>query len=258
MKNRTDLGLSSLHYKNVYLSNKTKFAREMKEMPTKLQVGVQQSTLRMVLNKILGPSRITTFSFLFFLISSFIALFIIHHLILFLSYLLFVKHNIPTTGIEDSKRYITSSTLIGDRFYKHIIESKMRTDDNSMFLSEQCHTVSENRRFDCFPQGTISQNECNLRGCCWDLQQKNANLTPHCFYPAKFRSYKLINVSASNLGTVAYLQMIKSSVYPKNIGIIKIDFNYWTTDILQVKVSISLSSFNLILNYDVIGPTYLF
>lgn len=179
-------------------------------------------------------------SFLFCAVCCLIVL-LIHQMILFVRSDLFVEFS--TTSLVNQKLFSRTrpTNLIETHFYSHYIlpyRGNMSFNGNSvMDFSEQCQTISESSRFDCFPQEISSQDKCHSRGCCWSLSQNNTDLIPQCFYPAKFRSYTLINVTTSNVSTVAYLQMTKSSTYPKNIPVIKIDFNYWTNDILQLKVS---------------------
>lgn len=150
--------------------------------------------------------------------------------------------NFNTTGLVNPKFISRVTNLIENKHDVLSDRSNMDFNNNfSMYFSEQCQTISDSSKFDCSPQEIISQDKCQSRGCCWALSQNNTDLIPQCFYPGKFRSYSLINLTTSNVGKVAYLQMIKSSTYPKNIPVIKIDFNYWTKDILQVKVSIAYS-----------------
>lgn len=196
-------------------------------------------------------SRISTFilknplaGFLFCAVCCLIVL-LIHQMTVFVRSDFFVKFN--TTGLVNPKFISRVTNLIENKLYKHDVlsdRSNMGFNNNfsrPMYFSEQCQTISDSSKFDCFPQEIISQDKCYSRGCCWALSQNNNDLIPQCFYPAKFRSYSLINSTTSNVGKVAYLQMIKSSTYPKNIPVIKIDFNYWTKDILQVKVSVAYS-----------------
>lgn len=174
---------------------------------------------------------------------------LIHQMTLFVRSDFFGKFN--TTGLVNPKFISRVANLIENEPYKHDVlpnRSNMGFNNNfSMYFSEQCQTIPDSSKFDCFPQEIISQDKCHSRGCCWALSQNNTDLIPQCFYPAKFRSYSLINLTTSNVGKVAYLQMIKNSTYPKNIPVIKIDFNYWTKDILQVKVSVAYSICSLIL-----------
>lgn len=199
-------------------------------------------------------SRISTFTlknpfvgFLFCAVCCLIVL-LIHQMTVFVRSDFFVKFN--TTGLVNPKFISRVTNLIENKLYKHDVlsdRSNMGFNNNfSMYFSEQCQTISDSSKFDCFPQEIISQDKCHSRGCCWALSQNNNDLIPQCFYPAKFRSYSLINLTTSNVGKVAYLQMIKSSTYPKNIPVIKIDFNYWTKDILQVKVSVAYYSICLV------------
>lgn len=109
----------------------------------------------------------------------------------------------------------------------------------------QCKNIPDSDKFNCFPESNnrwIDEFQCYKRGCCWSVPKNSSLIIPHCFYPSGFRSYEFINDSASDMGAVAYFRLVHNSSYPNNIPVIKIDFNYRTEDILEIKVSFLVES----------------
>lgn len=101
-----------------------------------------------------------------------------------------------------------------------------------------CSILKDSEKFDCFPQGNVSEAACNLRGCCWVPvnSSKQGTGVPYCYYPSKFRSYKYVNVSQTDTAITAFLENVVNSSYPNNIQLLKIDINFLHENILQVKV----------------------
>jgi hypothetical protein len=110
---------------------------------------------------------------------------------------------------------------------------------NDANSEDRCSSgIKDSDRFDCFPQQTVSEDSCKTRGCCWIPVNSSLEGVPYCFYPAKFRSYRYLNISSTDKGKTAYLEKVVSSPYPGDIELVKIDFNYIDENILQVKVSL--------------------
>lgn len=109
------------------------------------------------------------------------------------------------------------------------------------FHSKQCEDIRSEDRFYCLPQDFPDEEECISRGCCW-LSRINESVglslsAPQCFYPSNFKSYQFINITATDEGAVAFLKMVRNSSYPNNVPVLKMNFNYWTENMLEVKVS---------------------
>ncbi|XP_054288436.1 lysosomal alpha-glucosidase-like [Macrosteles quadrilineatus] len=111
---------------------------------------------------------------------------------------------------------------------------------NKMFISHnQCKNISDSDKFDCLPISKHSwtdEFQCYKKGCCWSVPKNRSSIIPHCYYPSAFQSYKFINDSTSDMGASAYFGLVFNSSYPNNVPVIRIDFNYRTEDILEVKI----------------------
>lgn len=113
------------------------------------------------------------------------------------------------------------------------------SEHQSIFSDPQCSGFKDTEKFDCFPQENANEEACKSRGCCWvpvNSTSKGQLGVPYCFYPTKFRSYRYLNVSVTDLGATAYLENVFNSSYPENIQLVKIDFNYLDENILQIKI----------------------
>lgn len=102
-------------------------------------------------------------------------------------------------------------------------------------LTQDHCTIISFARFDCFPRGHATEEACNHRGCCWQ-QSEEANI-PSCFYPILYNSYNFVNVSESTDGIVAYMKLVKPSVYPDDLKFLRLDVNYVGEALVNIKVS---------------------
>ncbi|XP_032097324.1 lysosomal alpha-glucosidase isoform X1 [Sapajus apella] len=90
----------------------------------------------------------------------------------------------------------------------------------------QCD-VPPNSRFDCAPDKTITQEQCEARGCCYvpvERVLRGAQMgQPWCFFPPSYPSYKLENLSSSEMGYTATLTRTTPTFFPKDILTLRLD-----------------------------------
>lgn len=60
--------------------------------------------------------------------------------------------------------------------------------------------------------------------------------TPYCFYPPNYNTYKIVNVSNTAFGLVAYLNRTYRTAYPDDVEVLQMTVKYETEDRLHVKV----------------------
>lgn len=60
--------------------------------------------------------------------------------------------------------------------------------------------------------------------------------TPYCFYPPNYNTYKIVNVSNTAFGLVAYLNRSYRTAYPDDVAVLQMTVKYETEDRLHVKV----------------------
>ncbi|KAF6198447.1 hypothetical protein GE061_008195 [Apolygus lucorum] len=105
--------------------------------------------------------------------------------------------------------------------------------------AEACSAVKD-LRFDCFPQGIVSQAECVNRGCCY---QASTGPIPSCFYPAGYASYNYSNVVFSDDNITAELTASFKSPYPKQYVKVHLSIVYLRPNVLGVLYSPKKLSF---------------
>ncbi|XP_018325921.1 lysosomal alpha-glucosidase isoform X3 [Agrilus planipennis] len=108
--------------------------------------------------------------------------------------------------------------------------------------ANQCFSIQNNDRFDCFPDGFVNQSKCEQRGCCWQPKPKQTESNiplnvPYCFYPKNFRSYAYINITHNSFGIIAFLRRVFSSPFPGDVNIIKLTVKYETDTRLHIKIT---------------------
>lgn len=115
---------------------------------------------------------------------------------------------------------------------------------------KQCAKISDEFKFDCYPEAGASELRCKARGCCWVPRKKlwneernENNMTqtvplnvPYCFYPLTYGGYKFINITETLSGSVSFLQRTFKSPYPDDVSVIRMDIQYETEQRLRIKV----------------------
>ncbi|CAH2091478.1 unnamed protein product [Euphydryas editha] len=102
-------------------------------------------------------------------------------------------------------------------------------------LKEMCSNVSDNMRFDCHPQDDASEEECIKRGCCW--KPTSIPRAPYCFYPPQYDTYHFTNSTENKHGITVYYGRGRDAMYPGQFATVKLEFNYISDDILQIKIT---------------------
>lgn len=159
-------------------------------------------------------------------------------------------HKYSTFPVLDSDQTVHHKLTINKGFGEVIVNKPSPTIDSvgshSKLLASgnkpepsQCKGFQDNERFDCFPQGDVSEDDCNNRGCCWaPVNSTKGQLgVPFCYYPSDFKTYSYSNISITDFGVTALLENKLNSSYPDNIKLLRVNINFLTGNTLQIKVS---------------------
>ncbi|CAG0882617.1 unnamed protein product [Darwinula stevensoni] len=109
-------------------------------------------------------------------------------------------------------------------------------------VPEQCQSIPDERKFDCYPQNGGNQELCEGRGCCWlpRFSHHGSNgaplNVPFCYYPALYDGYKYVNLSETSFGLTAFLMRKTQSGYPEDIDLLQMDMKYETDSRLHIKI----------------------
>lgn len=151
-------------------------------------------------------------------------------------------HTVILPGFEESspEENTTYSKTNNTLFLTHHSRQNIFPLESLLIQAQQCSGFLDNERFDCFPNDNASEDLCNQRGCCWapvNTSAKGEMGVPFCYYPSNYKSYQYINVSHTDNGITAYQENLIKSTYPDNIQLLKIEVNYISDNIFQIKVS---------------------
>ncbi|XP_004639568.1 lysosomal alpha-glucosidase isoform X2 [Octodon degus] len=90
----------------------------------------------------------------------------------------------------------------------------------------QCD-IPPNSRFDCAPDKAVTQAQCEARGCCYVPAGRGPGGPlmgqPWCFFPPSYPSYRLQNLSSSEMGYTATLTRATPTFFPKDILTLRLD-----------------------------------
>lgn len=108
--------------------------------------------------------------------------------------------------------------------------------------------ITEQERFDCFPETGANAESCEARGCCWiPAKTKPSKLdapisTPYCFYPPNYDTYNFVNITETAFGLVAYLKRNYRTAYPSDVPVLKMIVKYESENRLHIKVKSTIAS----------------
>ena len=108
--------------------------------------------------------------------------------------------------------------------------------------SADCRDDIDSKRFDCYPENGASQEECEIRGCCWKVAtNKRHEVTvplnvPYCFYPKNF-GYRIVNEQETATGILLDLQMQQPGPYGVDVENLRVNVYFETEYRVRVKVS---------------------
>jgi len=108
----------------------------------------------------------------------------------------------------------------------------------SICVSSQVCNISDDERFDCFPESFANEKDCVERGCCWHAASSNAPLdVPYCYYGNGNYGYEVTDKQETATGFMLKLSLKGSGgAYGKNIKNLVADFKLETANRLRVKI----------------------
>ncbi|KAM9856764.1 lysosomal alpha-glucosidase [Aulostomus maculatus] len=105
---------------------------------------------------------------------------------------------------------------------------------------DACSVIPEEWRFDCYPQGVVTRESCEARGCCFvpvSIHPSGKNGIPWCFYPRNFPSYSLKSLNGTSLGQKGSLVREVKTYYPGDILNLEVDIRLETDTRLHVRIT---------------------
>jgi len=108
---------------------------------------------------------------------------------------------------------------------------------------QQCDQSSDVARFDCYPEGSSTQDKCEARKCCWRLPMQQSNLSefrdvnvPSCYYPSDFPTYTVVSNEPTDFGQRIQISKSQTTYMPNDILHLTVDLIYETQQRLRIKI----------------------
>lgn len=109
--------------------------------------------------------------------------------------------------------------------------------NHSTFAGRDCKLPVE-KRFDCARDRTLSQTQCEERGCCYmPLPQSEYIGPPWCFYPMTYPGYRMGPLSPTPRGQSATLTRDTPSYLPRDIPTLQLEVMEEDAGCLHLTVS---------------------
>ena len=84
--------------------------------------------------------------------------------------------------------------------------------------AQQCEQSSDVARFNCFPEGSPTEEKCEARTCCWQAPFQQFNFSyladpgvPSCYYPSDFPTYEVTSNQSTDFGQRLHLKIYDPS-----------------------------------------------
>lgn len=105
--------------------------------------------------------------------------------------------------------------------------------------AQQCDILSNNERFDCYPNDQADEQKCQTRGCCWrkpvdTLEDINV---PYCYYPKDFPTYVLISNRSMDFGQRIMINKSHDGFMPNDARVLIVDLIYESNQRLRIRIS---------------------
>jgi lysosomal alpha-glucosidase len=109
--------------------------------------------------------------------------------------------------------------------------------------TQQCDQSSDVARFDCYPEGNSTQDNCEARKCCWRPAVQQSNLAgvrdpdvPNCYYPSDFPTYEVTSNETTDFGQRFQLYKSQAAFMPLDILNLRVDLIYESEQRFRIKI----------------------
>ena len=105
-------------------------------------------------------------------------------------------------------------------------------------IAQQCDILSNNERFDCYPNDDADEQKCQARGCCWrkpDDAFEDINV-PFCYYPKDFPSYILKTNQSTDFGQRIVINKSQDGFMPNDTSELTVDLIYESNQRLRIRI----------------------
>lgn len=106
--------------------------------------------------------------------------------------------------------------------------------------AQQCDQPIEVARFDCYPEPSVSAENCSARHCCWSGDSSSINAigvgVPLCYYPRDFPNYRIVMNQSTSFGQRLTIVKEQSTYMPNEILNLTVDLLYETAQRFRIRI----------------------
>ncbi|XP_021379413.1 lysosomal alpha-glucosidase-like [Mizuhopecten yessoensis] len=157
-----------------------------------------------------------------------------------------------TYNIDKAGPYVITAHLLNKGSSENLVETNLTENlsdqkqslKNRQKVKDSCSNFKDSEKFDCDPEGSVSEAKCQARGCCWHPQVKPPSHpvrglplgVPWCFYPDGYPGYIVDSVDYRPTGVRVQISRKTNSYYSDDIKTAVMDVTYRSDQTLRIKI----------------------
>ncbi|XP_060067005.1 lysosomal alpha-glucosidase-like [Ylistrum balloti] len=154
-------------------------------------------------------------------------------------------------NIDKAGPFVITSQLLNKGSTDDLVEADLEqnlTDKKKglkpgLRVNDNCNNFKDSEKFDCYPEGLVTEDRCQKRGCCWHPVLNASNPVrglplgvPWCFYPDGYPGYIVDSVNYHPTGVRVQISRKTNSYYSNDIMTAVVDVTYRTDYTLRIKI----------------------
>lgn len=114
---------------------------------------------------------------------------------------------------------------------------------NSNLSVPVCLDIPDEKKFDCYPDAPVKENDCVSRGCCFSVPKSFVSSSslpplnvPYCYYPSNYKGYSITGIFKTSRRIRIKLERVQPSGFPKDSNNVNVLVSYLDDNSLRIKV----------------------
>ncbi|XP_033737359.1 lysosomal alpha-glucosidase-like [Pecten maximus] len=161
------------------------------------------------------------------------------------------KGNAFQGNIDKASPVVITTQLLNKGSNDHVLDTNSKQNlpyqnasgKHKQRVGDNCSNFKDSEKFDCAPEGLVTEARCRARGCCWH-PVLNASVpvrglplgVPWCFYPDGYPGYIVDSVNYHPTGVRVQISRKTNSYYSNDIKTAVVDVTYRTDYTLRIKI----------------------
>lgn len=159
------------------------------------------------------------------------------------------KENLYQNDIDKAGPFVFTSQMLTKHTYNKVVQTnshqKLRNQKANVKQKDidSCSNFKDSEKFDCAPEGLVTEARCRARGCCWhpvlNMSTPVRGLpldVPWCFYPDNYPGYIVDSVDYHPQGVRVQISRKTNSYYGNDIKTAVVEVTYRSTYTLRIKI----------------------